>query len=102
MHEFTGRHADRDKALCAYYELTGSTKATAERFCLGRQRILQILKKASVYKPLKKTDRTLFLGIHVNKQTKEGLTALAARQFTSVSELAADVLERKVQEAQQP
>jgi len=84
---------ERNAAICAYYKADHSVAACADKFNLGRQRILQILQKAGVWKAVDKGERTKFLGVSVKDKTKEGLGTLAKKKGVSVSKFASDVLD---------
>jgi predicted HicB family RNase H-like nuclease len=86
----------RNAAICAYYQSGHKLKECASQFKLIRQRILQILQQAGVWKPYVKNERTKFLGINVSEQTKDALKRRAEQQGTSVSQLASDVLDDAV------
>ena len=86
----------RNEAICDYYKAGRKLSQTASHFKLGRQRVLQILKEANVWKPYEKGTRTKFLGVTVSEATKDGLTKMAEEKGTSVSQLTSDVLEREV------
>ena len=87
----------RDRAICAYY-LDGRRKLKdcEKRFQLGRQRILQILQAAGVWKPYEKGARTKFLGVNVSEETKDALKEKADAAGVSVSRFASDALDDAV------
>lgn len=92
----TEKMKERNAAICAYYKADRSVAACAEKFGLGRQRVLQILQKAGVWKPIDKGARTKFLGVSVKDKTKEELGTLAKKKGVSVSRFASDVLDKAV------
>lgn len=59
----------RNQAICAYYEAGHALSACASRFRLNRQRVLQILKAAGVWRPYVKTSRTEFVGVVVDRKS---------------------------------
>lgn len=87
---------ERNAAICAYYLEGHKLPAVASRFKLGRQRILQILQQAGVWKPIEKGKRTKFLGVTVREETKDELSRLATERGVSVSQLTSDVLDEVV------
>lgn len=95
MDEITKRElkCQRDAAICAYYLEGRKLAECASKFQLGRQRVLQILKIAGVWKPYEKTNRTKFLGVTVTPETKAALEEKADDMGISVSKLASDALD---------
>lgn len=85
--------AERDAAICAYYEEGHKVAQCASRFQLGRMRVIQILQKAGVWRPYVKSDRTQFLGVSVTQEGKAALAREADRQGTSMSAVASDLIE---------
>lgn len=94
--EKKARMAQRDAAICAYYKEGHKLAECSSRFRLGKQRILQILQAAGVWKPYEKTKRTKFLGVNVTEETKEALKREADKKGVSVSKLASDKLDATV------
>ena len=90
----------RNEAVCAYYTEGHKLSECASHFRLGRQRVLQILQAAGVWKPYEKGKRTKFLGVSVSEETKSGLRVKAEREGVSVSKLADEILEAGLKEAQ--
>lgn len=86
----------RNKAICDYYLAGHKLVECASHFQLGRQRVLQILKAANVWKPYIKQSRDKFLGVNVSQDTKDALRERADAEGTSVSKLSSDILERAV------
>lgn len=86
----------RDAAICEYYVAGHKIAACASQFKLGRQRILQIIKAAGVWKPYTKMDRTRFLGVNVTDATKGALKVRAGKRGISVSQLSSDILDEAV------
>lgn len=86
----------RNAAICAYYTAGHKVAACASTFRLGRQRVLQILQAAGVWKPYEKQGRDKFLGINVTEQTKIALKDKAGRDGISVSQLASNALDAAV------
>ena len=60
----------RDAAICVYHQDGHKLSECASKFRLDRQRVLQILKKAGIWRPYVKTNRTKFLGVSVSEETK--------------------------------
>lgn len=87
---------DRNNAICTYYTDGHTLKETASFFQLHRQRVLQILQTAGVWRPYVRGSRTQFLGISVTEETKNGLRRRADEQGISVSRLASNALEEVV------
>lgn len=87
---------ERNAAICAYYKAGHKVMACATHFKLGKQRILQILKKGEVYRPLVTGTRTKFLGVSVKDATKAGLSTMAKKRGVSVSKLTSDALDDMV------
>ena len=88
--------AERDAAICAYYQEGHTMAACVARFHLSRQRVIQILKKAGVWRPYVKSVRTKFLGISVTEEAKRELRQRAARRGVSVSKLVSDVVDAAI------
>ena len=88
----------RNAAICAHYTSGHTVRECASHFILGRQRIMQILQEAGVWKPYVKGERTKFLGVNVSEETKDGLKAKADAEGKSVSRFASDVLDAAVAE----
>ncbi len=86
----------RNAAICAHYTSGHTVRECASHFTLGRQRIMQILMAAGVWKPYEKGDRTKFLGVNVSAETKDGLKTKADEAGKSVSRFASDVLDEAV------
>lgn len=86
----------RNAAICARYQAGAKLAEVAKHFQLGRQRVLQILKAADVWRPYEKGTRTKFLGVTVSEETKLGLLRLAEERGTSVSKLTSDALDGMV------
>lgn len=86
----------RDEAICAYYVKGRKLAECASHFRLGRQRVLQILKAAGVWKPYEKMKRTKFLGVSVSYETKAALKVKAEEAGLSVSRFASDALDAAV------
>ena len=85
----------RDQAIVAYYNDGEHTLSEcASRFKLNRQRVMQILKAADVWRPYVKTARTAFLGVQVSRETKAALQEQAGE--TSVSRYVSDKLDEMV------
>ena len=89
---------ERNAAICAYYSAGNSLKATATKFTLGRQRVMQVLVAGGVWKPYVKGSRTKFLGVNVSEETKDALRRKADAEGVSVSRLASDALDAVVAE----
>lgn len=87
---------ERDKAICDYYEAGHKVADCASNFKLGRQRVVQILKDAGVWRPYVRTNRTKFLGVNVTDETKDALRAKADEMGVSVSRLTSDILNEAV------
>ena len=85
----------RNADICAFYCAGNKPKACASHFRLGRQQVTNILKKAGVWRPYVRSDRTKFLGVNVSEGTKAALTQEAREQGVSVSRLVSDRLEAK-------
>lgn len=83
----------RDADICAYYAAGYKLSQTASHFRLGRQRVMQILKKAGAWRPYVKTGRTKFLGTTVSEETKAALHEEARRRGISVSELTDEAIQ---------
>ena len=102
--ERQARSAQRNADICAYYQqginasatTSAAAKACASRFGLGRQRILQILQTAGVWKPYVKTGRTKFLGVNISEQTRDALKEKASEAGVSVSRMVSDVVDEMV------
>ena len=88
----------RNTSICAHYTSGHTVRECASHFTLGRQRIMQILMAAGVWKPYVKGDRTEFVGVNVSEETKDGLKAKADAEGKSVSRFASDVLDAAVAE----
>lgn len=86
------RMTQRNTAICMYYTEGHKLSECASRFKLGRQRVLQILQNAGVWKPYVKGDRTKFLGISVSEEQKAALQREAVRRGISMSALTADLI----------
>lgn len=89
------RNAERDASICAYYSEGHKMSECAARFNLGRQRVQQILRKADLWKPYVKSDRTAYIGVHVSEDVKQTLTSEARRRDVSISKLAASILNER-------
>lgn len=96
--EKVAQAAVRNARICAYYQAGHKVRDCASEFALGRQRIMQILQAAGVWKPYVKGGRTKFLGVNVSGETKDALKAKADERGTSVSKYASDVLDAAVAE----
>lgn len=88
----TQRNAD----LCAYYNEGHNARQCASKFRIARQRVIQILQEAHVWKPYVKNNRTQFLGVSVSEETKDALRVKADAEGKSVSRFASDVLDEVV------
>ena len=88
----------RNGAICAYYKEGRKLSECASRFRLGRQQIMNILKKAGIWQPYVKGERTKFLGVSVSEGTKDALRKKAGEKGKSVSRLASDVLDAAIAE----
>ena len=88
----------RNAAIAAHYQAGHKVREIASEFKLGRQRIMQVLQAAGVWKPYVKGERTKFLGVNVSEETKDGLKAKADEAGKSVSRFASDVLDAAVAE----
>lgn len=84
---------ERNAAICDYYQQGHKLAECASRFKLGRQRVLQILQAAGVWRPYVKSKRTEFLGVTVSEATKENLKTAADARGVSVSQFTADALD---------
>jgi hypothetical protein len=84
---------NRNAAICAHYQAGHKLKDCASHFQLGRQRTLQILQRAGVWKPYIKSDRTKFLGVNISEGTKDALRQRADDRGVSVSQLVSDALD---------
>lgn len=87
---------ERNAAICASYQAGTRLAKVASDFKLGRQRVLQILKAAGVWRPYERGTRTKFLGVTVSEATKDGLTEMAAAKGISVSKMTAEALDEMV------
>lgn len=87
---------ERNVAICLYYKDGHSLQQCASHFKMGRQRVLQILKKAEVWKPYVRTKRNKFVGVTVSEETKAALQARAEEHGTSVSRFVSDHLDEMV------
>ncbi len=96
--ERTRQMTDRNQQICSRYLSGGSVKQCASEFRLGRQRIMQILQAAGVWKPYVKQGRSKFLGVNVSAETKDALKHKADDAGVSVSRFASDALDRAVME----
>lgn len=83
----------RDADIAAYYQAGHSIVECGRRYGLKRQRVLQILKAAEVWKPYVKGDRTQFLGVSVSEPAKAALKQKAEEQGISVSQLTANTID---------
>jgi hypothetical protein len=92
--EKRSKKAERDAEICTYYLSGAKLSRCASRFRLGRQRVLQILQKAGVWKPYVKSTRTAFLGVKIEGGIKEQLKQEADRQGISVSQLVSSKLQQ--------
>lgn len=88
----------RNEAICAYYGEGHKLRECASRFRLGRQQVMNILKKAGVWRPYVKGERTKFLGVSVSEQTKDALRAKAKVEGKSVSLLVSAALDAAIAE----
>ncbi len=88
----------RNQAIVAYYNEGNNPRKCASKFGVGRQRVLQILQKLGAWKPYVKSDRTKHVGVVVSEETKGRLHEKADEKGMSVSQFAADALERAVAE----
>lgn len=86
--QMTRRNAD----ICAYYQAGYKLKECASKYGLGRQRVLQILQQAGVWKPYVKLPRK-FLGVNISSSVKDALTREAGERSITVSQLVSDKLE---------
>ena len=87
---------ERNVAICLYYNGGHKLSETASHFKMGRQRVLQILKKGGVWKPYVKSKRDKFLGLTVTEETKDALRERAEERGVSVSRFVADKLDEMV------
>ena len=85
--------SERNDAICAHYLQGHKLSECASKFRLGRQRILQVLQKAGVWKPYVKNARTQWLGVTVTEEAKVALQREATRRGTSMSALTSDLIE---------
>ncbi len=65
---------------------------------MTRQHAMIILKRAGVWKPHEKGNRTEFLGITVTKDTKDALKREAVKQGTSQSQLTSQILTERLEQ----
>lgn len=89
----------RDKAICDRYQQGHKLAEVASHFKLGRQRVLQILQAAGVWRPYVRGNRTEFLGVTVSEDAKERLKAAADAKGVSVSQFTADALDEALKGA---
>ena len=88
----------RNTAICSHYASGHTVRECASKFTLGRQRIMQILQEAGVWKPYVKGERTKFLGVNVSEGTKDALEQRATAEGKSVSRFVSDKLDAAVME----
>lgn len=88
----------RDAAIVAYYQEGRKLSECASRFRLGRQRVLQILKRADAWRPYVKKNRTNFLGVSISDATKEALRRESERRGVSMSSLSDEAIQKMLAE----
>lgn len=83
----------RDAEIIAFYNAGNKISQCASRFKMSRQRIIQILQKAGVWKPYTKNNSENFLGVLLSDETKAALKALAKERGVSMSSLSSEAIE---------
>lgn len=91
----------RDASICAYYEQGHKVSECASHFKLARQRVIQILQRANVWRPYVKNNRNNFLGVSISDDVKTALQEEAKRQGVSMSALSAEAIEEMLTRIQQ-
>lgn len=86
----------RNLDICACYVNGASLAETCSKFKLGRQRVRMILEAAGVWRPYRKSERIVHLGVTVSQETKDKLNAAAEAAGESASKFTSDLLEEKL------
>jgi hypothetical protein len=94
--ERAAQMAERNTAICSYYQQGHTLRDCASHFKLGRMRVLQIVQAAGIWRPYERGRRTKFLGVNVTEETKDALRRKADERGVSVSRFASDTLDEVV------